>query len=341
LGNSDEVQVGHLVAALGSPFNHRGSLTQGIISAKHRRGLPLRGRGQRRLLNQDFLQTDAAINPGNSGGPLVNMRGEVIGINTAIASRDGGYQGVAFSVPINLVKRVVERLLSDGAVSRAFLGVDLVVNFTDQVAAQLGLERPRGAMIAGIYTSTPAESAGLRERDVILQLDGIEIEDHTHLINVVSLTPVGKEVPVVVWRERKRQQIVLKVGDRGEFEQRIGEVTRQRSERLNELVREAAAPSELAPLGLKVRALDAEDAASAGFGAQAGGLLVLEVDPQGLAAGQVEPFDLIEQAERKAVPTPTALQEIVDGLDLAEGVLLRLRRQSGSGVQTRVILVVR
>ena len=182
LGNSDEAQVGNWVMALGSPFGLMHSVSQGIISARGRQMDELPD-----VVNQDFLQTDAAINPGNSGGPLVNMKGEVIGINNSIASNGGGNEGVGFSIPINLARWIMNELITHGRVTRGALGVDLQ-QFEQKDAVALGMERPRGAWIGKVHRSSPADQAGLRDGDVVLRFSGIEIIDLNHLINMVSMS---------------------------------------------------------------------------------------------------------------------------------------------------------
>jgi S1-C subfamily serine protease len=209
LGNSDSARVGRLVLAIGSPFGLNQTVTQGIISARER--------GQVALGNtiriKDFLQTDAAINPGSSGGPLVDMRGEVIGINTAIASHHGGNSGVAFSIPINLVKRVIQEMLQQGTVTRGYLGMQMVQSFEPADALKLGLDRMRGALIERVYPDTPAATAGLRSNDVILQIENVAIRDENHLINLISTLPAGQRIRVQVWRERSLATLDAVVGD--------------------------------------------------------------------------------------------------------------------------------
>ncbi len=215
LGDSDQVEIGDFVLAVGSPFGLSHSVTFGIISAKGRRDLEL---GDESLRLQDFLQTDAAINPGNSGGPLLNLRGEVIGINTAIASASGGSEGIGFAIPINMAMRVVEQLLEKGHVERAYLGVQLDSQFTRAKALQLGLSQRRGAHVTGLTPSGPADKAGIQEGDVILALDGVPIEDDNHLINQVGLTPIGKETRVDVWRRGQMLTLSVKLEARSQYE---------------------------------------------------------------------------------------------------------------------------
>jgi serine protease Do len=215
LGDSTRMEIGDFVLAVGSPFGLSHSVTFGIISAKGRRALHL---GEVDSVEfQDFLQTDAAINPGNSGGPLVNLRGEVIGINTAIASNSGGNEGIGFAIPVNMFMAVGRQLIETGVVTRAFLGVKLNSKFGPAMAAELGLPRPVGAHISVIVPNSPAEAAKLQTGDVILEFNRTPIEDDAHLMNLVSLTEIGKSVPVVIFRDRKPLTVMVEVGDRSRF----------------------------------------------------------------------------------------------------------------------------
>jgi serine protease Do len=209
LGNSDSARVGRLVLAIGSPFGLSQTVTHGIISARDRGQVSLGGA----IRIKEFLQTDAAINPGSSGGPLLDMHGEVIGINTAIASHNGSNSGVAFSIPINLVKRVATQLVANGAVQRGYLGMLLAANFDGNDALKLGLDRLRGALIERIYADSPAAAAGLQVRDVILQIESVAIRNDTHLINLVSNLPPGQRVRLLVWRDHATRTIEAVVGD--------------------------------------------------------------------------------------------------------------------------------
>ncbi|MEX0717179.1 MAG: trypsin-like peptidase domain-containing protein [Planctomycetaceae bacterium] len=217
-GDSDELRIGHLVLAMGSPFGLSQSVTLGIISAQGRRSLKL-GPGSE-VLNQNFLQTDAAINPGNSGGPLIDLRGHVVGINTAIASNSGGNDGIGFSIPSNLARRVVGELLEVGMVQRAYLGVKLDPDFTVIVARRLTLDRVRGARVVEVYANTPASRANLKYDDVILSFDGIDVLDENHLINLVSLTTVDRAAKVVILRDGRKLTLDVQLGDRADLERR-------------------------------------------------------------------------------------------------------------------------
>ncbi|RMF44909.1 MAG: PDZ domain-containing protein [Planctomycetota bacterium] len=197
LGDSDQVEIGDFVLAVGSPFGLSHSVTYGIISAKGRRNLEL---GAKEIEIQDFFQTDAAINPGNSGGPLLNLRGEVIGINTAIASNSGGNEGIGFAIPINMARIVAEQLVSQGRLRRAYLGVQLENAFDILTARRLGLDSTTGALVKSILRDSPAERAGLQVGDVILEFNGVRIQNDGHLVKQVGLTPVGSRVDIVVYR---------------------------------------------------------------------------------------------------------------------------------------------
>jgi serine protease Do len=214
MGDSDPLQIGDFVLAVGSPFGLSHSVTFGIISAKGRRDLRL---GNSKVRFQDFLQTDAAINPGNSGGPLLNLHGEVIGINTAIASNSGGNEGIGFAIPSNMFVLVARQLIDNGKVTRAFLGVNLNSKFGPAMAAELGLPRPIGAHVTGITPSSPAELAKLQVGDVILEFNHTPVESDAHLVNLVSMTEVGSAVPLLIFRDRKTMTITVEVGDRGKF----------------------------------------------------------------------------------------------------------------------------
>lgn len=217
-GNSDKVSIGNFVLAVGSPFGLSQSVTMGIVSAKGRRDLTLTD--DRSVTNQDFIQTDAAINPGNSGGPLIDMQGNVIGINTAIASNSGGNEGIGFSIPCNLAKHVFEQLVQHGRVRRAYLGVELDNNFTATTARRLGLERASGARVTRVYRTqqpTPASLAGVRMDDIIVSFNGVPVIDENHLINLVSLADIGTAIGIEVYRAGRRQQLSLRLTERDTF----------------------------------------------------------------------------------------------------------------------------
>jgi len=209
LGDSRTLEVGEHVFAVGSPFGLNHSVSLGIVSAKGRRNLEL---GNKSIVYQDFIQTDAAINPGNSGGPLMNLRGEVVGINTAIASNSGVNEGIGFAIPIQLAMAVATQLIEKGELQRSYLGVSVERAF--HVDPQTGLQsnrlqsyRAQGALVKVVKPNSPAESAGLRYGDIILEFDGVAVENDEHLVQMVGLTASGKSVELEVLRERARVRL--------------------------------------------------------------------------------------------------------------------------------------
>ena len=202
IGDSVRLKVGEWVIAIGSPFELENTVTAGIVSAK--------GRDTGEYV--PFIQTDVAINPGNSGGPLINMRGEVVGINSMIYSRSGGYQGIAFAIPIDEAMRVGDQLKTGGRVSRGFLGVQPGA-VTKDVAESLGLKAPAGAVVEKVIPGTAAEKAGLKEGDVILKFDGKTVEKHTDLPRIVGNTRPGQRVQVQVWRNGAARDLALTLGE--------------------------------------------------------------------------------------------------------------------------------
>ena len=217
-GDSDRLGIGSYVLAVGSPFGLSQSVTMGIVSATGRRDLTLTEDGS--VTNQDFLQTDAAINPGNSGGPLIDVFGQVVGINTAIASNSGGNEGIGFSIPSNLARHVFDQLLTYGRVRRGYLGVELDNNFDLTAARRLGLSRVAGARVTRVYRMnrpTPAAVAGIRPDDIIMTFNGVPVADENHLINLVSLAEIGRAVEIEVYRAGRRQSLKLTLTDRESY----------------------------------------------------------------------------------------------------------------------------
>ncbi|WP_153555550.1 S1C family serine protease [Roseimaritima sediminicola] len=209
LGDSNRVEIGDFVLAIGSPFGLSHSVTFGILSAKGRRDLTL---GDEKIELQDFFQTDAAINPGNSGGPLLNLRGEVIALNTAIASSSGGSEGIGFAIPINMAMNVANQLVRHGRLQRAYLGVTLDPDYTAADAARAGIGSPGGALVKAVRPGSPAEQAKIRRGDVIIRFGGRTVENDDHLVAQVGLTPVGTEVPIVIHREGRQYQTKVNLG---------------------------------------------------------------------------------------------------------------------------------
>ncbi len=235
LGDSDHLEVGEWVLAIGNPFGLDSSVTAGIVSAKSR----IIGAGP----YDDFIQTDASINPGNSGGPLINLNGQVVGINSAIFSRTGGNIGIGFAIPINLVKELLPQLKDKGKITRGYLGVH-IQKVTPEIAESLGLTKARGALVANVAEGGPAESAGVKVGDVIFEFDGKEIKESHDLPIAVARTPVGKKVVMKVLRDKKEvtlsvavgelkeKEIVASVRERGELGLTVQGVTPQIAESL-------------------------------------------------------------------------------------------------------------
>jgi serine protease Do len=203
-GDSDQTRVGDWVLAIGNPFGLGGTVTAGILSA--------RGRDISAGQYDDFLQTDASINRGNSGGPMFNMNGDVIGVNTAIYSPSGGSIGIGFAIPANMARPVIEQIKEYGHPRRGWLGVR-IQGVTDEIAESLGLDKPRGALIASVNDGGPAQKGGIQPGDVVLNFDGKEIPDVRQLPRIVAETPIDKSVKVTVWRKRKEEAVDIKVGE--------------------------------------------------------------------------------------------------------------------------------
>jgi len=204
LGDSDRLEVGEWVLAIGSPFGLSHTLTAGIVSAKGRSSVGITD-------YEDFIQTDAAINPGNSGGPLVDLSGKAVGMNTAIFSRSGGYMGIGFAIPINMVRNIMNQLIDSGQVTRGFLGV-LIQDLTQELAQSFGLENTRGVLIASVTADSPAERGGLKQGDVVTRFDGEEVVEVGQFRNQVSMITPGSEIDMTVIRDGKEVDLTIEVG---------------------------------------------------------------------------------------------------------------------------------
>src|SRR6266581_8864395 len=298
LGDSDRLEVGEWVLAIGNPFGLDSTVTSGIVSAKGRQI----GAGP----YDNFIQTDASINPGNSGGPLLNMRGEVIGINTAIFSRTGGNMGIGFAIPINLVKEVLPQLRGKGKVTRGYLGV-LIQKVTPEIAESLGMEKGYGALVANVSKEGPADKAGVKVGDVITEFDGKEVKDSGDLPIIVARTPVDKKVRMKVLRDKKEVTLTVAVGELKD----------------EEVV--ASAP-EKGELGMTVQKLTPQMAESLGL-ERAEGIVVTAVEPGSVAddAG-IRRGDVILEVDRKSVRNVEEYRKAVAGVRKGRGVLFLVRR---------------
>lgn len=299
-GNSDEAQVGDWVMAIGNPFGLGGTVTVGIVSA--------RGRDIRQGLYDDFIQTDAAINRGNSGGPLFNMDGQVVGINTAIYSPTGGSIGIGFSIPSNLARNIVAQLADGGRVRRGWLGVN-IQQVTDEIAQSLDLPGGgRGALVARAQDDGPAAKSGIRNGDVILRFNGQEVREMRTLPRVVAETPVGREVPVVVWRDGKEQTIQVTLGE-------LPNDPQQASATPGPQQPQGPRATQLTGLGLSVQGITPELRERFSLKPEQRGVVVTEVSPNSPAAErEIRPGDVIVEVQQERVTTPQELQARLEQL---------------------------
>jgi serine protease Do len=333
LGNSDMVEVGSWVLAMGSPFGLMHSVSQGIISARGRHMDELQG-----VENQDFFQTDAAINPGNSGGPLINMKGEVIGINNSIASNGGGNEGVGFSIPINLARWIMNELIDHGHVVRGALGVDLQPDYGADEALRLGLDRPKGAWIGKVHPGSPAAKAGIRDGDVILKFGGIEVHDLNHLINLVSMTPVGGPAELTVWRDRREIQLGIIVGDR---ERPVAKtavasanpVRNGPSDLLNGAGENGSIPSVLTVLGLDLVTLNKQMAVRSRLPETMRGAMILEIDRESPLATFCQANDIISRINDQSVRSAEEVVRLVKERSEHDPLILTFDRRGREGIE--------
>jgi len=301
LGNSSNVRIGQWVVAVGNPFGLSHTLTAGIVSATGRSNMGI-------VDYEDFIQTDAAINPGNSGGPLVNLRGEVIGINTAIFSRSGGYMGLGFSIPINMAKSVMQSLIDDGRVVRGYLGA-MIQNLDPGMADSFGFSGTDGALIGDVVSGGPAEEAGLKEGDIVTAYDGKPIENVTQLRSFVAQTRPGTKAALEVFRNGKHETLSVRIGELKD----------------DELPASTSGQDVDEDLGLKVRTLTPELADRLGYDDVAG-VVVTEVEPYSPAAeAGLQPRDVILRVAGKPVADAAAFRKALADNDLTQGVRLRIR----------------
>jgi serine protease Do len=303
-GDSDKANVGQWVVAIGHPRGLDQTVTAGIISAKHRRGITDPSS------YQDFLQTDAAINPGNSGGPLLNLYGEVIGINTAIASESGGSEGIGFAIPSNMAVHISKELISHGKVERGWVGVTMQ-DVTLELAQKFGLISSKGAYIVSVYQDSPADRAGLKKGDVVIAYQNKEIPDAATFRNDVATALIGQEVKISVLREGKRQEFLVQVGSQEEQKKILSASLKER-------------------LGIVVRPLTSKEIEK--YSLEAGqGVAVEQVAPKspftkiGFRAG-----DIILQVEEDWIDDPEELATLLTALPSKQKVsLLAIDHKSG------------
>ncbi len=309
LGDSSNLAVGEWVLTIGNPFGLDNTVTAGIVSAKGRQI-------NRRNPYDDFIQTDAAINPGNSGGPLVNLAGQVVGINTAIFSSSGGNIGIGFAIPINMARQIVPQLKADGHVTRGWFGVK-IQPVDDDIAASLDLPAASGALVAEVFADSPAADAEIMVGDVIVEFDSVEVPESGDLPTIVAATPVGKQVKVVLIRAGKRQSIDVTVG---KLRDGAGE----------------ARTVKAGALGLSVQDLTAELIEQLGLEEGASGVVVTSVETGSPAdeAG-LHPGDVIEMVGNRSVESADHFRERLSVFGEEESVLVLVRR--GSQTLFRVI----
>jgi len=307
LGDSDALKVGDWVVAIGNPFGLEHTVTAGIVSAKYRRI------GTDSYAN--FIQTDASINPGNSGGPLLNTRGEVVGINSAIYSQSGGSIGIGFAVPVNLAKDLLPQL-KEGKVIRGWLGV-MIQQVTPELQDKLGLEDQKGALVADVTQGGPAEKAGIERGDVIVSYAGKEVREMNDLPMMVGTTPVGSRVSMEIVRNGKRKTIEVKIG---------------------ELKEEAGAGEEAlesrTTLGMRVEDVTPENARKYNIEEETGVLVVeVEADSPAGEAG-LKPGDVILEVDQKVVGDLRAYQDLISGYGKGDTILFLVKRAGNTMYMT-------
>ena len=316
-GDSDAARVGDWVLAIGNPFGLGGSVTAGILSARQRD------------INSgpydDFLQTDASINRGNSGGPMFNMDGQVIGINTAIYSPSGGSIGIGFAIPSALAKAIVAELQNepDHNVHRGWLGVRIQA-VTDEIAESLGLDKARGALIASVSENGPAQAAGIQAGDVVLSFDGREVSDMRRLPRLVAETPVGRSVPMTLWRKRKENSVQVTVG-------RLEESDQQQASAQDTPKKTAKDEAGVVKtLGLTLSGVTADLKEKFSLAGDAKGVVVVDVAKDSPAAAKgVRPGDLIMEAAQEEVKSPGEVSNKIDEAKKSgrKSILLLVERQ--------------
>ena len=309
--NSDNVKVGQWVVAIGEPRGLDQTVTQGIISAKHRTGITSPGS------YQDFLQTDAAINPGNSGGPLLTLDDRVVGINSMIASESGGFEGIGFAIPSNMAIHVADALIAHGKVERGWAGVN-AQDLTADLAKSFGLAVPRGALIADVEKGAPADKAGLKKGDVVIDYQGQQVNDASAFRNDVANSTIGQQVKVVIWRDGKKQEILLTIGDL-------------------QVARKAVAAELKARLGVVVRPLTIKEAEDYGLSLPEG-VAIQWIDPKGpLGKAGFEVGDVIVGLDDHPVQGVDSFNELMTAMPHHQKVvLLAINHKNGQSGYVQV-----
>ena len=311
MGDSEKILVGEDVIAVGNPFGLIQTVTYGIVSAKGRSNMGINE-------YENFIQTDAAINPGNSGGPLVNLRGEIVGVNSAIFSQSGGYQGIGFAVPINMASKIMKDLIDKGSVSRGWLGVG-IQDVSQDLAKAFKLKNTKGSLITAVMEDTPAQRAGMLKGDVVVRINDKLIQNSNHLRNEIANAGAFTEIDLELIREGKSINIKLKLDERP---QNVGRV------KMTPQLTPALEQVEL--LGMTVEALTDDNAEKLGV-KTGSGVLISKIESgspaekAGLRTGMI-----IQEVERKAVKNIEIFKKIVNEMDTAKGILLLVTTSGGS-----------
>lgn len=305
LGDSDKLEVGEWVIAIGSPFELNQTVTVGVVSAKGRDRVGIND-------YENFIQTDAAINPGNSGGPLLNIHGEVIGINTAIFSRSGGYMGIGFAIPVNMAKTIQNQLQKHGKVTRGWLGV-AIQDVNEDLAKSFELEKAGGVLLTEVTENTPAAKAGLTQGDVLIEMDNTELAGVTDLRNKVAMTPPGTVVPFTIIRDGKKKTIKVTIGEQpGDF----GKTAQGGS---------PGGDDSLDAMGLTLQDLTGELAEQFGYHKGQGVLVANVAAGSAAAEAGIKPGHLIEEVNRQRVQNLDELRAVLKKSGSNKQVLLRVR----------------
>jgi serine protease Do len=308
MGDSDEIKPGQWAIAVGNPFGLTSTVSVGVISAMGRSGVGI-------AQYENFIQTDAAINPGNSGGPLVNIRGEVIGINTAIFTRSGGYQGIGFAIPVNMAKSVLRDLIEKGKVTRGWLGV-VIQNLDPSLAKQFDVDVIEGVLISDVQDGSPAKEAGFERGDIVIEYNDRKIADINELRNKVAQTEVGKKVKVKVLRGSKEKVLTVKIGEQPADLFAVGALPGGKD------------------LGMTVQDLTEELAGSLGYEGESG--VVVSAVEQGSSAAEadIKEGDLIKEVNREKIANVKEFKQALKS-EKGKDILLLIRR----GMHTRFVII--
>jgi serine protease Do len=324
LGDSDGMEIGDRVLAVGAPFGLTGSVTAGIVSAKGRDGL---GMNPVKTVYEDYLQTDAAINPGNSGGPLVNLEGKVIGINTAIRSRSGGWQGVGLAIASNVARNIVDQLIREGVVHRGYLGIGMKP-LTPEVADQLGLKDTNGVVVGKVYPKSPAAKAGIKEGDIIRTIGGKPVAGGRELQRTVGTLPLNKSVEITVVRDGKTLTIPVTVEEQPDNYGLANLQTNATRTPKNEDTDEVSVDK----VGIEVADLTPELAERFQHKESAKGAVITRVKADSYAAeAGLSKGMLITKIDKKPVTSATAAREMLEKASLAKGILLQVQYPQNDG----------